>query len=97
MGEVKLTMADREFLLRVERGEIRMTVGYTAKRGGYTIFHGGEKTFNRMRKTGLVAMLSVPSMGRPAIATLTDAGQAALKAYPPSPTTSAADAPTRRN
>lgn len=79
---MKLTRADRAFLLRVERGEIVKAVGYTKRRGGYTKFYGGEKTFNRLRQAALVTMIGTPMMGRPIVATLTEAGRALLSQEP---------------
>lgn len=75
---MKLTFAMRAFLARVERGEIRCYAGYTARRGGYQRFVGGEATAKKAAKLGLIVMPGVPSLGRPTCATLTDAGRAAL-------------------
>lgn len=67
------------FLRSVAAGKVMKVRGYTRRRGGYTRFIGGEKTAERHAAAGYIRMPYIPDLGRPALATLTDAGRAALE------------------
>lgn len=66
------------FLRKVEAGGVKLVRGYTARRGGYNRFIGGEATARAHAEAGYIEMPLFADLGRPALATLTDAGRAAL-------------------
>lgn len=67
------------FLQKVANGGVRKVMGYSNRRGGYYRFVGGEETARRYAAAGLIRMPGVVDLGRPALASLTDAGRALLQ------------------
>lgn len=69
------------FLRKVQNCQVFRYKGYTMSRGGYFGFTGGEKTAERHVAAGYIADPKLsPELGWPAYFTLTEAGEAALKA-----------------
>lgn len=66
------------FLLKVYHGEVCATFSYSTRTGGRFGFRGGEATARAHAKAGYIKMPHGASLGRPAYATLTDAGRAVL-------------------
>jgi hypothetical protein len=76
---VKLTKPNLKFLEKVANGKVKHWFAYSAKRGGYYGFSGGEATARRHADAGYVTMpRRGPSLGLPAKVELTDLGRAAL-------------------
>jgi hypothetical protein len=67
-----------KFLAKVRDGGVKLVFGYSDRSGGYHRFVGGEKTAERHAKLGYITMPGAASLGRPALATLTTKGKAAL-------------------
>lgn len=74
----RMTKAMLAYLKQVEAGRVYRIKGYTTRRGGYERFVGGEARTARAVALGLVTRPATPVIGRPAKATLTDAGRRAL-------------------
>jgi hypothetical protein len=71
------------FLHKVARGEVRHVFSYSMKRGGYWYWPGGEATVKKHAAHGFVEMPKRgPSLGKPVLVTLTDAGRAAITPIP---------------
>lgn len=72
------------FLAKVRDEGVFWRAGYSPSRGGWKRFVGGEATAKRHADAGLIVMPYSPraTLGRPAYATLTDAGRALLEPKP---------------
>jgi hypothetical protein len=69
------------FLRKVGRGEVKRVRGYTARRGGYDRFIGGEKQWEKHYRAGYVSRAPLALMGQPGVVALTELGRAAIAAY----------------
>jgi hypothetical protein len=67
-----------KFLQKVADGNVGSYHGYSAKRGGYWTFRGGEATAKRHAEAGFIRMPGAAGLFQLAPAKLTDAGRAAL-------------------
>lgn len=70
-----------KFLEKVREGKVMATFSYSPRTGGHYGFRGGEATAAKHAQAGYIRMPGGASLGRPAIATLTHAGIAALVAH----------------
>lgn len=75
-----MTKPSPSFLAKVARGEVRRVRGYTARKGGYERFLGGEKQWERHYLAGYVTRPDPPQLGLPGVVRLTDAGAIAIEA-----------------
>ena len=80
MAEPKLSKAGIAFLRKVEAKKVFAWMSYSAQRGGYFGFTGGEATARKYEAAGFVRMGFGASIGKRAYVELTDAGRAALEA-----------------
>lgn len=67
-----------KFLQKVDRGEVRRHCGYNARTGQTDNFYGGQATAQKHADAGYIVMPGYPGVMRSSVATLTDAGRAAL-------------------
>lgn len=77
---VKPPKPNLSFLQEVADGKVMWVRGHSQRRGGYVRFIGGEKTAKAHSQAGYIDLpgAGMAELGRPARATLTPAGRAAL-------------------
>jgi hypothetical protein len=68
-----------KWLQKVADGGVYRTWNYSSRRGGYSKFVGGEKTYNKHREAGYVGYCPSGSLGRCSVLQLTEKGASALK------------------
>lgn len=67
------------WLQKVADGGVFSIQSYSARRGGYSRFVGGEKTYEKHRDAGFVGWCPGGGIGRRGVLQLTEKGIAALK------------------
>lgn len=78
-NEKKPFKPNLKWLQKVADGGVYSTWKYSVRRGGYSLFVGGEKTYEKHRDAGYVGWCPGSSMGRRGVLSLTDKGMSALK------------------
>lgn len=71
------------FLRKVEAGQVYRYMGYSMQRGSYYGFRGGEITFDKHKAAGYCNIYGGASLGRSAVAVLTDKGREFLTSKGP--------------